>query len=121
VTLAQFTTPSEGLSSGYYTPLIFAALVYVALFVTARVLEGRGDERSETAEDVGFVVMLLSAVYVAILAVVAVASEIDLVWDMLRIVIFIAVFFAALVLVLMLVFELGIGGISRARRRARGG
>ena len=119
--LGQFETHSEGLSSGYYTPLILAAVVYVALFVTARVLEGRGDARSETAEDAGFLLMLLGAAYVLILTVVAVASEIDLVWDLVRIVVFVVIFFAALVLLLLAVFELGIGGLSRMRRRARGG
>ena len=40
---------------------------------------------------------------------------------MIRIIVFVAVFFAALVLLLLVVFELGIGGLSRMRRRARGG
>jgi hypothetical protein len=117
VILAQFETPSEGLSSGYFTPLILAGVVYAGLFVAARVLEGREDERSETAEDAGFVVMLLSGVYVAILLVVAVASEMDLVWDLVRILVIVVVFFAVLVLLLLLVFERAIGGITRARRR----
>ena len=117
MTLAQFETHSEGLSSGYYTPLILAGVVYAALFVAARALEGRDDSRSETAEDAGFAVMLLSGVYVAILLVVAVSSEMDLVWDLVRILVIVVVFFAALVLLLLLVFERGIGGISRVRRR----
>jgi len=121
VIVAQFDVPSEGLSSGYFTPLILAAIVYVGLYVAARVLEGRGDKRSEKAEDLGFAVMLLSAAYVAILTVVAVASEIDLVWDMVRILGIVTVFFAGLILLLLAVFELGIGGLSRARRRAGDG
>lgn len=120
MTIAQFDTPSEGLSSGYFTPLVLAGVLYVVLYVAARVLEGRDDERWETAEDVGFLVMLLSAVYVAILTVVAVASEFDLVWDLLRILVVVAVFFLALVLFLLLVFERGLGGLSRARRRGSG-
>ena len=115
--IAQFDTPSEGLSSGYFTPLILAAVLYVVLFVAARVLEGREDERSETAEDLGFLLMLLGAAYVAILTVVAVASEIDLVWDMVRIIVIVAAFFAVLILILLAVFERGVGGLSRARRR----
>ena len=115
---AQFETAPEGLSSSYFTPLILAALVYVVLYVVARVLEGRGDERWEKAEDFGFVVMLLSAAYVVILAVLAVTSEIDLVWDMVRILAIVTAFFAILILLLLAVFELGIGGLSRARRRA---
>ena len=39
--------------------------------------------------------MLLSGVYVAILAVVAVASESDLVWDLVRIIVIVVVFFLA--------------------------
>ena len=116
MTLAQFETPPEGLSSGYYTPLILAALVYVGLFVAARVLEGREDERSETVEDAGFAVMLLSGAYVAILAVVAVVSKMDLVWDLVRILVIVVVFFAVLVLLLLAVFEVGIGGLSRMRQ-----
>ena len=120
MTIAQFETAPEGLSSSYFTPLILAAVLYVVLYVAARVLEGRGDERWETAEDAGFLVMLLGAAYVAILAVVAVASEMDLVWDLVRIIVVVAVFFLALVLILLLVFERGIGGLSRARRRGSG-
>ena len=120
MTLAQVETHSEGLSSGYYTPLILAGVVYAGLFIAARVLEGREDDRSETAEDLGFALMLLSAAYVAILLVVAVVSEMDLVWDLVRILVIVVVFFSALVLLLLLVFERGIGGISRARRRGGG-
>jgi lysylphosphatidylglycerol synthetase-like protein (DUF2156 family) len=117
VTLAQFSTPSEGLATSYFLPLILAALLYAVLFVAARVLNGRGDPRADTAEDAGFALIVLSGVYVAILAVVALASEIDLIWDMVRILAIIVVFFAALILLLLVVFERGIGGISRLRRR----
>ncbi len=118
--LAQFTTPPEGLSSGYFTPLILAAVVYACLFVAARVFDGRDDPREETMLDFGFLVILLSGVYVAILGVVAITSESDLVWDLVRIIVIVAVFFLVLVLLLLLVFERGIGGISRARARRRG-
>ena len=115
MTLAQFETPSEGLASGYYTPLILAAVVYVGLFVAARVFEGRGDERAETAADVGFLVILLSGAYVAILAVVAVTSEMDLVWDLVRILVIVVVFFIVLILLFFLVFERGPAWIGRLR------
>jgi len=114
--LAQFESAPEGLSSGYFTPLVFGALLYTALFMAGRVLEGRGDPRSEAVADIGFVVMLLSGVYVAILAVVAVASEMDLIWDMVRILFVVMLFFGVLILLLLAVFERGIGGISRARQ-----
>ena len=119
MTVAQVSTPAEGLSSGYFMPLILAAVLYVVLFMAGRALAGRGDERSETADDIGFVVMLLSAVYVAILAVVAVVSEMDLVWDLVRILFVVIAFFGGLLLFLLVVFERGIGGLSRMRRRAR--
>lgn len=117
--IAQVEIPSQGLSSGYYSPIWLALVLFVILFVAGNVLEGREDERSETVRDVGFLVILLTGVYVLILFLVALTSEIDLVWDMVRIVVVVAVFFAALALLLLLVFERGIGGISRARRRRR--
>ena len=116
--IAQVGTPAEGLSSSYFLPLILAGVLYVALFVAARVLDGRGDARSETAADAAFLLMLLSAAYTAILAVVAVASEMDLIWDLVRILVVVTVFFGLLILVLLLVFERGIGGLSRLRRRS---
>lgn len=116
--LAQVGAPTEGLSSSYFTPLILAAVLYVALFVATRVLDGRGDQRSELAADAAFLLMLLSAAYTAILAVVAVASEMDLIWDLVRILIVVVVFFGLLLLLLLLVFERGIGGLSRMRRRS---
>ena len=120
MTFAQFETPAEGLSSGYYTPLILAGVVYACLFVAARVFEGREDPRGETMQDLGFAVVLLSGAYVAILAVVALVSETDLIWDLVRILVVIVVFFLVLVLFLLFVFERGIGGLSRARRRGSG-
>lgn len=115
--IAQVGTPAEGLSSSYFLPLILAGVLYVALFVAARVLDGRGDERSENVADAAFLLMLLSAAYTAILAVVAVASEMDLIWDLVRILFVVVVFFGILILALLLVFERGIGGLSRLRRR----
>ena len=115
--IAQVGTPAEGLSSSYFLPLILAGVLYVVLFVAARVLDGRGDDRSETAADAAFLVMLLSGAYTAVLAVVAVASEMDLIWDLVRILFVVVVFFGILLLALLLVFERGIGGLSRLRRR----
>ena len=115
--IAQVGTPAEGLSSSYFLPLILAGVLYVALFVAARVLDGRGDARSENAADAAFLLMLLSAAYTAILAVVAVASEMDLIWDLVRILVVVTVFFGLLILILLLVFERAIGGLSRMRRR----
>jgi hypothetical protein len=116
--IAQVNVPSEGLSSGYYSPLILAAVIYAALFVANRVLEGRGeDERAELVADAGFVVALVSGAYVLVLFIVALTSEIDLISDMLLITVVVIAFFAVLGLLLLLVFEYGIRGISRTRRR----
>jgi len=106
--IAQVEIPGEGLSSGYFSPLILAGLLYAGLFVAARVFDGRNDPRWETMEDLGFGVILLSGLYVAILAVVAVVSEFDLVWDMLRILVIVGLFFLALILILLVVFELAV-------------
>ena len=120
--LAQFATPPEGLSSGYFSPLILAGLVYAGLFVAARVFEGREQEaRSETMEDLGFGVILLAGLYVAILAVVAVASEFDLVWDLLRIMVVVVAFFLVLVLLLLLVFEVLVRAVTPGSGGRRGG
>ena len=115
--LGQFVTPPEGLSSGYFSPLILAGLVYAGLFVAARVFEGRDDPRWETMEDLGFGVILLAGVYVAILAVVAVVSEFDLVWDMLRIILVVVLFFLVLVLILLVVFEVAVRAITGGSSR----
>ena len=72
-------------------------------------------------EDLGFGVILLSGLYVAILAVVAVVSEFDLVWDMLRILVIVALFFLVLVLILLVVFELAIRAFTHSGGRRGSG
>ena len=115
--LAQFDVPSEGLSSSYYSPLILLGILYLVLFVASRVLDGRGDQRAETAQDAGFVTMLLAGVYVVILTLVALTSEAELMFDMIRIAFIVMASFALFLLALLLVFDLGIGSISRLRHR----
>ena len=114
--IAQADIP-EGLSSGYFSPLILAAILYVVLFIVARVLERREDARAGTADDVGFAIMLLAGAYVVVLALVALVSESELIGDMLVILLIVGAFFGALILILLTVFDLGIGGLSRMRRR----
>ncbi len=118
--LAQFNVPSEGLSSSYYSPLILFGVLYLVLFVTSRVLAGRGDQRTETVQDAAFVTMILAGVYVLILTLMALTSEAELVFDMVRITLIVMAFFALFLVALLLLFDLGIGSLSRARRRARG-
>ena len=77
--LGQVEVPSEGLESGLYMPLYLLLVLYVILFVAGRVLDGRGDDRADKVQDAGFALMLLGAVYVAVLAVYAFASEFELI------------------------------------------
>ena len=52
--VAQVSVPSEGLESALYQPLYLVLILYVALFVAGRVLEGREDDRADTVQDAGF-------------------------------------------------------------------
>jgi polyferredoxin len=108
-------TPTEGLDSGLYGPLYLVLILYVALFMAGRVLEGRDDARAEPVQDAGFALLLLAAVYVFVLAVMAFASEIDLLVDLLQIMAIVIGFFAVLVLVLLAI-ELLFGVLGRSRR-----
>ena len=114
--IAQVAIPSEGLESSLYQPLYLVAIIYVGLFVAGRVLDGREDDRAETVQDAGFAVMLLAAVYVLILAIMAVFSEFDLIADMVQIMAIMIGFFAVLVTVL-LGLELLVGLAGRGRRK----
>jgi asparagine N-glycosylation enzyme membrane subunit Stt3 len=109
--------PSEGVSPGLYSPLWLAAVVYVALLVGSHVLAGRGDDRAEGVADAAFGVMLLTAAYAVVLLVIALVSESGLVQDLFEITLIVVAFFALLGLFLLALFEGGIGGISRLRRR----
>ena len=119
--IAQFATPPEALDVPLW-PLVFFGILYAALFVAARTLAGRGDERTADGIDrAGFVVMLLAAVYTAGLAIYAIANRSERVWEMIKIALIIFAFFA-LLLLFMLLWELAIGAIGRsrsARRRRR--
>ena len=111
--------PAEGLSYGLFQPVFLAALLYALLFVVGRILEGRGDPRARKVSDVAFGLLLLTGAYVLVLGVVAIASEYELVWDMLVTTAVITVFFLLLIGLLLVLAERGIGGISRLRRRRR--
>ncbi len=114
--VAQVSVPSEGLDSALYQPLYLVLILYVALFVAGRVLEGREDDRADTVQDAGFALLLLAAVYVVILLVMAVFSEFDLIADMVQIMAIVIGFFAVLVTVLLGV-ELLVGLPGRRKRR----
>ena len=114
--VAQVSVPSEGLESALYQPLYLVLILYVALFVAGRILEGREDDRADTVQDAGFVLLLLAAAYVVILLVMAVFSEFDLIVDMVQIMAIVIGFFAILVTVLLGV-ELLVGLPGRHRKR----
>ena len=114
--LAQIVTPSEGLDSALYQPLYLVMILYVVLFVLGRVFEGRDDPRADTVLDAGFALLCLAAVYVAVLAIYAVAAEFDLIVDMVEIMAIMIGFFALLV-VALLGIELLIGLAGRGRRK----
>lgn len=109
--------PAEALSSSLFLPLTLAAILYVALYVTANVLSGRSSPAAQKMFDAAFVVLLLAAVYTVVLLLIALASEFKLITDAVIITLICVVFFGALLAVLFVVFDLGVGAISRARRR----
>ena len=113
------SVPSEGLSYDLFEPLLLVAVVYAVLLAVGRALEGRGDPRGRRLGDVAFGLLLLAAAYVVVLAVIAVSSEYELVWDMLVTTAVIAVFFLLLLGLLLTLVERGVGVIGRLRRRRR--
>ena len=114
--IAQVSVPSEGLESSLYQPLYLVLIIYAALFVAGRVLDGREDHRADTVQDAGFAVLLLAAVYVVILLIMSVFSEFDLIADMVQIMAIVIGFFAVLVTVLLGI-ELLVGLPGRRKRR----
>jgi hypothetical protein len=115
---AQVATPSEGISSSMFTPLIWGTVLYVLLFIGGTVLESRGSPRGNTVSDIAFVVLALLGVYTAVLLITVLASEFSLLIDMVKIVAIVVGFFAIVVVGL---FGLGqlVGLIGRALRREK--
>jgi amino acid transporter len=107
------------LSWGLYFPLILIAAAFAIVSATAGVMAGRGNEdRAERLRDVGFLIVLLGAVWVVILLLLALISEPDDIGDMLMITLVIVVFFAILLLALFgLSLLAGRVGRSASRRR----
>jgi thiol:disulfide interchange protein len=105
-----------GLSWGLFSPLVVAALVYVALYTAGNVVEGRGHgESAERVRDLSFAVALVAAAYTALLLVIAVVGRPGEFFDMVRVVLVVSVFFLLLLLVFFGIFELI---ASRGRRRS---
>jgi tellurite resistance protein TehA-like permease len=119
--LAQFATPPEELSVPLW-PLVLLAVLYAVCFVAARVVSGRGDSgTADTIDTIAFGLMLLAGLYTVILAVYALSERSDQLGDAVEIMLIVFGFFA-LLLVFMLLLELLIGVVGRARqaRRTRG-
>lgn len=108
------------LSFGIYAPLLLVGLVYVVLRIVAATAAGRGSASSERYYDLAFVVSLVAAAYVAVLVVVAAVSFPNSMSKMLEIFAVVGVFFALLLVVLLVITDYGVGSIGRARRRRRG-
>jgi hypothetical protein len=107
----------DGISGPYYTPLVIAAILYALLNVGAAFFRSRDAERAATLQDLSFGIVLLSGAYVAVMLITALAQKSDLVLDMIKVLAIMIVFFGLLLVIMLLVFERGIGRLSRLRRR----
>jgi hypothetical protein len=110
--------PDEGLSSSFYPPLVIIGIAYVLLRVVG---QARSGERGETLVDYSFVLLLLAGAYTLMLALVALVSKTSLIGDLLLVLAVLIAFFGVLLIGLLAIFDLGIGGIARARARRRRG
>ena len=101
------------LTWGLYFPLILIAAAFAIVSAAAGVMGGRGnDEGAERLRNVGFLILLLGAVWVVILTILALISEPDDIGDLLIITLVTVVFFAILLLVLF-----GLGRTTSRRKR----
>ncbi len=110
-------SPDQGLSSGLFTPLAAVVIVYALLRVAGGAMTGR---RGSATLDASFALLLFGALYVLVLLLYAVASKFPLVSDMVIIGAILFAFFGILLVGLLGIFDLGFGGIARARARRRG-
>ena len=106
----------DELSSSLFQPVFVVALVAVVCFVVSQVLHSRdAHDRAERFADVGFAAALLGAVYVAVLFLISLVSEPDVLYDAALIILIVAVFFLVLLFLLFGVVELI---FSRGERKA---
>jgi Ca2+/H+ antiporter len=103
-----------------FLPLIVAGAIYAIVTIVAGVMSGRGNEAgAERVRDYGFLILILSGVWIVILLLLALIEEPDDIGDMLTITIVIVAFFVILLLVLfglsLLVGRLGRGATRRRR------
>ena len=101
---------------GLFSPLMVAALLYVALYAAGNVVEGRGRaESAERVRDLSFAVALVAAGYTALLLVIGIVGRPGEFLDLVRVVLVVGAFFLLLLLVFFGIFELI---ASRGRRRS---
>jgi hypothetical protein len=109
--------PDEGISGPYYTPLVIAGIFYAVLTVAGGIVGRRDEARSEQLADLNFGIVLLAAAYLGVMVIAALIDKSDLVWNMIKVLGIMIVFFGLLLGFLLVVVERGIGGLSRLRRR----
>jgi hypothetical protein len=109
--------PDEGISGPYYTPLVVAGILYVLLNVASAAIHSRNRERAEQLADLQFGVVVLTAAYVVVMFIAALVDKSDLVKDMVEVLGIVVLFFGLLLVIMFVVFERGVGALSRARRR----
>lgn len=106
----------DELSFSLYLPLVVLAFVALVVFIAAQLVgSGERHELSEKLHDVSFAIALLGSIYVAVLLVISLVSEPDVIYDIILTMLIVFVFFAVLLLLLFGVFELL---FSRGRPKA---
>ena len=109
-------SPDPGLSFSLFTPLAVAGVLYAVLLIAGSALERRGGQGAEQARTVAFLCLVAAGAYAVVLAIIAFVSKFEVIDDFIYITLVVVAFFALLVLVLLLV-EMLVGVIGRARRR----
>lgn len=110
--------PDGGLSSGLFTVEVLLLIVYAAVYATGQALSG---DRGRAVLDGAFALLLLTGAYTVVLLILAVAQKYSLVGTLIGVMAVIVVFFAILGVVLLGIFDLGIGSLTRARAARRRG
>ena len=104
-------------SFALFLPLVIAGVLVAILFVAASVVETRGThDQAEKLRDVGFLIGLVSGVWIVVLTILVIFDFPSTFVDMLLVVVIVALFFAALVAALFGVIEVI---FSRGPRRRR--
>jgi len=101
----------NSLDFALYYPLIALALIYTALTVAGRIVEGRGRrDTGETLQTLGFGAILLAAPYTVLLLVISLINYPVRLSDMALIFGIVFVFFGLVLGLLLLLGEVRVGG-----------